>query len=113
MLKKLKAIVWRDLFKKRWAIIVELQAIPNLPKEVDGEIVGGGVTHVPCVSRLPVKRPFTQSYNEFVNEHNGRTKLVITGTKETLSNLGNLGSVLPHNFKLAEQGYKAAPFVLY
>ena len=97
--KKLKEIVWKDLFKHRWMLIVEVERMPN-PKMFGIRKEGiAPFIHVPTIKRVPIKRTLNVPYDEFYNYHSDLYRYVITGSKRTIRNLGGIGSTLPHNFK--------------
>lgn len=93
---------FRDLFKPRYALVVELHNMPNLESMFDATKKPYLV--VPVIMRVPYKRPFFMPYNRFVNGMKkafGIQTLIFFGSKRTLMNLEGIGSVLPHNMKNA------------
>lgn len=86
-------IVWKDIFKPRYAIIVTLERMPK-------GILGSGWIQVPCVPLVPLKRPLNMSFNEFYNTTRrtfGIQSMTIAGSYWTLRRLYGVGSTLKHN----------------
>jgi hypothetical protein len=102
----LKSIVWKDLFKPRYGLIVEVITLPALIP-INGKATPYIGPVSPVICRLPVIRPLAQSYNAFVNENSSLTTLFITGSKKTISRIGNVGSTLPHNMQRAKEVFNS------
>lgn len=86
-------IYWKDFFKPRYAIIVEIEAFPRIQ---NGEVVDFN-NRAPVVKRLPVKRPLSMPFGIFYNRLSEFNNLVFTGSKRTLLRIDGIGSCLPHN----------------
>lgn len=92
----------RDLFRPRYAIVIELTTMPYIRNDDSGFKIDSVPT--PVIMKLPYKRPFFMPFNEFYNDLTyelGYQKKVIFGSKRTLMNLYGVGSTLPHNMKNA------------
>ncbi len=91
-------IVWKDIFKPRYAILVEIHSFPVL-----GELSGEKITRTlsPAVMRVPIKRPLNVPFNVFYNELSGSRVMTICGSKRTLRALYGIGSVSKGNFRSA------------
>lgn len=89
----MKNIVWKDLFKPRYAIMVELVSFPscNFNSKFSCNVTK------PVVKRKPYKRPLTMSFKEFQHRINNPETLVVYASKLTMSRLYGIGSTLPHN----------------
>lgn len=94
-------IVWKDVFKPRYALVVSLQLVPSLK---DGVPLGNKWVTVPVISHLPYKRPLSVSFNEFCNgirDKHGQQSLAFYGSRRTMLGLYGIGSALPHNINNA------------
>jgi len=98
----LKTRLWffvRDLFKPRYALIVELHNMPNLEWLFNKEV--SPYKTVPVIMRVPYKRPFFMPYNFFVNNLKkdfGQRTLIFFATRLTLWDLSrSIGSAMSHN----------------
>lgn len=100
----LKSIVWRDLFRHRYGLLVETIPMPRLVKEGDAVHLHHGTAL--AITQLPLYRPLTESYNEFVAKNTKPNTLFFTGSRDTLKGLGNIGSVLPNNWKQLDANRK-------
>lgn len=93
----------RDLFKPRYALIVELTRVPSLRSLVDN--TNPPFRTVPVIMRVPYKRPFFMPYNVFVNgmkKDFGSQTLIFFATRLTLFDLSrSLGSANSYNVKRA------------
>jgi len=89
-------IVWKDIFKPRYALIVEIERIPCLPldKEPYWE-------YSPVIRMLPFKRPLSVPFNMFYNQLGSMNTIHFCCSKRTLGKLYGIGSALPHNVKNA------------
>ena len=96
-IKFLKSVVWRDLFRHRYGLLVETIPMPRLLREGADIHLHHGTTL--AITQLPLYRPLTQSYNEFVAKNTKTNTLFFSGSRSTLKGLGNIGSVLPNNWK--------------
>ena len=89
----------RDLFKPRYALIVELHKMPNMEYMFNPEAYPH--TTVPVIMRVPYKRPFLMPYNFFVNNIKkdfGPQTLIFFATRFTLYDLSrSIGSAMSHN----------------
>lgn len=105
----LKSIVWRDLFKHRYGLLVEEISMPTAnfsPTSIVDKLYNYDI----AITRLPIERPFTQSYNDFVRNNTRKRTMFFTGSKSTLKKLGNIGSVLPNNWKQLKRNKLAAKY---
>ncbi len=90
-------IVWRDVFKPRYAIVVTLERMPK-------SIIEPVWIDVPCVTMSPFKRPLDMTFNKFYNtlrERYGIQSKTIAGSYWTLRRLYGVGSCLKHNMQNA------------
>jgi len=89
-------IIWKDVFKPRYALVVEIERMPSwcLDQEPKWE-------YSPVIRRLPYKRPLTVPFNVFYNELGGMHTMHFCCSKRTLGKLYGIGSALPHNVKNA------------
>jgi hypothetical protein len=97
MIKKLKSIVWKDLLRPRYAIIVDVFSIPTY----DG---GWKSDKYPIAMKLPYKRPLSMGFYEFRNilaERNSRTSLIFCGSYRTIRGIYGIGSTEKHNMRNA------------
>jgi hypothetical protein len=86
-------IVWKDLLKPRYALVVQLNKMP-IP---DDGVKPAHWQFFPCVMDKPYKRPLSVPLNQFYNGLNGPSVMVICGHKHTLKALYGIGSCEPHN----------------
>jgi|GEM_PF-2228826 len=91
-------IVWKDIFKPRYGLIVELVDVPVVGEESGSRICR---RRVPAVVRLPVKRPLSMPFNEFYNALSSSHTMHFCGSKRVLSKLYGIGSAEKHNLKNA------------
>jgi len=91
-------IIWRDIFKPRYGVIVEVVDFP-----VFGESSRTVITHrrSPAVVRLPVKRPLSVPFNEFYNSLGGPGTMRFCGSRRVLSKIYGIGSTEKNNLKRA------------
>ncbi|MFA6199201.1 MAG: hypothetical protein WC679_02180 [Bacteroidales bacterium] len=93
---ELRDIKIKDLFKPRYALIVEIINVPTA-------IIWESDPH-PVIKRLPFKRSLDITYKEFSNYLYKRfpTNLRICGSHYVITHLDGVGgSVLSHNIKNA------------
>lgn len=93
-------LAWKDLFKPRYAIIVDIQKSPDCDIE-NGQFVNRGWSYFPAVSRIPVKRPLSMPFGEFYNRLSSKSTMHFCGSKRTLRNIYGIGSTEAHNLKNA------------
>ncbi len=97
------SIYWRDLFKPRYAIVIELHRFPQLLTDGPGSIELKTVLY-PVIMRLPYKRPLSMPFNQFYNQlmfSMGSQTKIFCGTKRTLSKLYGIGSCSKENINNA------------
>ena len=87
-------IVWKDIFKPRYAIVFECARMPK-------GILEAGYYYTPAVVRLPYKRPLTMKFNRFYNGLCGHNVNVVCGSYWTLRRLYGIGSTNSGNMKNA------------
>jgi len=92
------SIIWRDIFKPRYGVIVEAVDFP-----VFGEGSRTVITHrrTSAVIRLPVKRPLSVPFNEFYNSLGGPGTMRFCGSYRVLSKIYGIGSTEKNNLKRA------------
>lgn len=94
----LTSIVWKDLFKPRYAIRFRVTTLP-VPKGNNlDKLLFDPKPYAVC-SEVPFKRPFSVGFNAFYGHLSGDGSYnVVAGHKWVLKRLYGIGSVLPHNF---------------
>lgn len=93
----LKKIVWKDIFKPRYILLVTIYDQVLGLQKVNGKfVITNEVKRVPCIIDKPYKRDLSTPFNVFYNEMSSRG-LAIAGSRRTLMKLYGVGSVLPHN----------------
>lgn len=106
----LSEIVWRDIFKPRYALIVEVDRMPVPPKSPDGtnpdfnDFSKWQHVMIPVIRQVPRKRPLTMPFNVFYNKiskENDLKRLHFCGSYRTLRKLYGIGSCEKHNMKNA------------
>ncbi len=88
-------IAWKDVFKPRYAVIVQIARFPAVLDSVGRP----SFTYSPVVKQLVVRRPFYMPFNEFYNELSNMNNMVFCGSKKTLSKLYGIGSCNKLNLK--------------
>lgn len=97
---KITQIKFKDIFKPRYAIIVEITNTPDIESYYGAYLV---YKKTVGVIRLPIKRPLSIYFNDF---YNGLTKqysnsLVFCGSYRTFINIYGIGSTNKENMNNA------------
>ncbi len=95
----IKNICWKDIFKPRYAIVIEISTLPAISWDSDKQMKINA-SYFPVIMRLPYKRPLSMPFNRFYNDMAyamGSNKKIFCGSRRTLKNIYGIGSCLSHN----------------
>lgn len=89
-------IAWKDIFKPRYALMVEIDYHITPPSPYESS----SYEYYPVIRRLPYKRPWSMPFNKFyntINKRGGLGTMVFCGSYLTFRNLYGIGSCEKHN----------------
>ncbi len=86
----IRNIVWKDIFKPRWAVVFKVGSHPNIEQDAGGFRVFGRLYFADVFDR-PHKRPLDMSFNEFYGRLSEQGN-VVAGYYLALRSLIGIGS---------------------